>query len=163
MPAIGRDWSQAGVTGLYSQVPSHLIFAHSHLRWRPPTPLTVSDDVRAAQIKQNGYHFLYLTSRAIGQARARALGGARICKTCALGDALQASSTRSFLQGLEQKGIKLPEGTIFMSPDRQPPHTHTSTQPNTRTNGGTQRPSHALRGARAWLAFPGCSRRSRAR
>jgi phosphatidate phosphatase PAH1 len=37
MPAIGRDWSQAGVTGLYSQ------------------------------IKHNGYHFLYLTSRAIGQ------------------------------------------------------------------------------------------------
>jgi phosphatidate phosphatase LPIN len=41
MPLVGRDWSHDGVAGLF------------------------------ASIASNGYHFMYLTSRAIGQVRMR--------------------------------------------------------------------------------------------
>ncbi|KAJ3044700.1 hypothetical protein HDV00_001104 [Rhizophlyctis rosea] len=47
-------------------------------------------------IRKNGYQIMYLTSRAIGQ----------------------ASSTRDYLDGVQQGGNVLPEGPIIMSPDR---------------------------------------------
>jgi phosphatidate phosphatase LPIN len=47
-------------------------------------------------IRQNGYLILYLTSRAIGQ----------------------SSSTRVYLDSIEQGSCQLPEGPIIMSPDR---------------------------------------------
>ena len=66
MTMVGRDWTHAGVAGLYTN------------------------------IRKNGYHLLYLTSRAIGQ----------------------SSSTREYLEGVEQGSQQLPEGPIIMSPDR---------------------------------------------
>jgi phosphatidate phosphatase LPIN len=66
MTMVGRDWTHAGVAGLYTS------------------------------IRKNGYHMLYLTSRAIGQ----------------------SSSTREYLEGIEQGSQQLPEGPIIMSPDR---------------------------------------------
>ncbi len=47
-------------------------------------------------IHQNGYMMLYLTSRPIGQ----------------------SSSTRVYLNSIEQGSCQLPEGPIIMSPDR---------------------------------------------
>lgn len=47
-------------------------------------------------IGRNGYRFLYLTSRPIGQ----------------------ATQTRSYLRGVEQDRYQLPEGPVIMSPDR---------------------------------------------
>ncbi|CAI2381834.1 unnamed protein product [Moneuplotes crassus] len=67
LPRLGKDWSHEGITKLYTD------------------------------IKNNGYEFLYLTSRAIGM----------------------ADSTRNYLQELEQEGsFRLPDGPCIMSPDR---------------------------------------------
>jgi phosphatidate phosphatase LPIN len=63
---VGKDWTHAGVANYYSS------------------------------IAKNGYHFLYLTSRAIGQ----------------------ASYTREYLAGVEQDQYQLPEGPVLLSPDR---------------------------------------------
>jgi phosphatidate phosphatase LPIN len=65
-PLLGSSWSQPGVATLYSRVAT------------------------------NGYKFVYLTSRAIGQANA----------------------TRGYISGLRQGENKLPDGPIVMSPDR---------------------------------------------
>ena len=67
LPRFGKDWSHGGVTELYTN------------------------------IKNNGYEFLYLTSRAIGM----------------------ADSTRAYLQTLQQDAnYRLPDGPCIMSPDR---------------------------------------------
>ncbi|KAI9489466.1 Lipin/Ned1/Smp2-domain-containing protein [Zychaea mexicana] len=63
---IGKDWTHTGVAKLYTDV------------------------------EKNGYQFLYLTSRAIGQ----------------------ADSTRDYLQRVQQNQYQLPEGPVIMSPDR---------------------------------------------
>ncbi|KAJ8323210.1 lipin Ned1 [Batrachochytrium dendrobatidis] len=63
---VGRDWTHAGVASLYTN------------------------------IRRNGYKFLYLTSRAIGQ----------------------ANYTRDYLKKVEQDRFQLPEGPVIMSPDR---------------------------------------------
>jgi hypothetical protein len=49
-----------------------------------------------SEIARNGFQCVYLTSRAIGQ----------------------ANITRSYVRGLKQDGLYLPEGPILMSPDR---------------------------------------------
>ncbi|KAI8143707.1 Lipin/Ned1/Smp2-domain-containing protein [Fennellomyces sp. T-0311] len=63
---IGRDWTHAGIAKLYTDV------------------------------EKNGYQFLYLTSRAIGQ----------------------ADSTRDYLKKVQQNEYHLPVGPVIMSPDR---------------------------------------------
>ncbi|KAJ3252318.1 hypothetical protein HK103_001624 [Boothiomyces macroporosus] len=63
---VGRDWTHEGVANFYTS------------------------------IAKNGYHFLYLTSRAIGQ----------------------AGYTREYLAKVEQNQFQLPEGPILLSPDR---------------------------------------------
>ncbi|RKO99590.1 hypothetical protein CXG81DRAFT_14294, partial [Caulochytrium protostelioides] len=63
---VGRDWTHEGIARLYQS------------------------------ISNNGYHFMYLTSRAIGQ----------------------ATSTREYLKNIDQSGIRLPVGPVIMSPDR---------------------------------------------
>lgn len=63
---IGRDWTHAGVAKLYTDIAS------------------------------NGYNFLYLTSRSVGQ----------------------ADMTRNYLDGVVQEGYKLPKGPVILSPDR---------------------------------------------
>lgn len=63
---IGRDWTHPGVAKLYTD------------------------------IARNGYKFMYLTSRAIGQ----------------------ADVTKEYLRGISQNGFTLPEGPVIMSPDR---------------------------------------------
>ena len=63
---VGKDWTHVGVAQLYSKIAG------------------------------NGYEFLYLTSRAIGQ----------------------AASTRGYLKGVEQDRLQLPDGPVIMSPDR---------------------------------------------
>ncbi|XP_055833746.1 uncharacterized protein LOC129902505 isoform X2 [Solanum dulcamara] len=65
MPLVGMDWSQIGVTHLFSA------------------------------IKENGYHLLFLSARAISQ----------------------AYLTRQFLFNLMQNGEGLPEGPVLTSPD----------------------------------------------
>ncbi|KAH7047139.1 Lipin/Ned1/Smp2-domain-containing protein [Linnemannia elongata] len=62
----GRDWTHLGVAKLFTD------------------------------IRSNGYHILYLTSRAIGQ----------------------ADYTRKYLQKVEQNSYQLPDGPVIMSPDR---------------------------------------------
>lgn len=62
----GKDWTHAGVAKLYTD------------------------------IANNGYHILYLTSRAIGQ----------------------ADYTRKYLKNVEQDNYYLPDGPVIMSPDR---------------------------------------------
>ncbi|KAF9971254.1 hypothetical protein BGZ73_005830 [Actinomortierella ambigua] len=62
----GKDWTHLGVAKLYTD------------------------------IVNNGYHVLYLTSRAIGQ----------------------ADYTRKYLKGVEQDNYQLPDGPVIMSPDR---------------------------------------------
>lgn len=47
-------------------------------------------------IANNGYNVMYLTARSVGQ----------------------ADSTRSYLQGIDQNGYKLPDGPVILSPDR---------------------------------------------
>eukprot|EP00920_Eleutheroschizon_duboscqi_P004430 GHVT01010195.1.p1 GENE.GHVT01010195.1~~GHVT01010195.1.p1 ORF type:complete len:296 (-),score=55.79 GHVT01010195.1:1040-1927(-) len=67
MPIVGCDWSHAGVAEAFSR------------------------------IRDAGYHVLYLTARAIGQ----------------------ADSTRDYLFGLTQdQTAKLPDGPLVLSPDR---------------------------------------------
>lgn len=63
---VGKDWTHVGVAQLYSKIAA------------------------------NGYEFLYLTSRAIGQ----------------------AASTRGYLKAVEQDRLQLPDGPVIMSPDR---------------------------------------------
>ncbi|KAI8591384.1 Lipin/Ned1/Smp2-domain-containing protein [Geranomyces variabilis] len=63
---VGKDWTHSGIASLYTN------------------------------IRKNGYHILYLTSRAIGQ----------------------AGTTREYLSKVEQGGFQLPEGPVIMSPDR---------------------------------------------
>lgn len=63
---IGRDWTHLGVAKLYTEIAA------------------------------NGYNFLYLTSRSVGQ----------------------ADTTRAYLNGVMQEGYKLPKGPTIMSPDR---------------------------------------------
>ncbi|KAI8881900.1 LNS2-domain-containing protein [Backusella circina FSU 941] len=63
---IGKDWTHNGVAKLYTD------------------------------IANNGYHFLYLTSRAIGQ----------------------ADYTRDYLKKVIQDKYQLPDGPVIMSPDR---------------------------------------------
>jgi phosphatidate phosphatase LPIN len=63
---IGKDWTHNGVAKLYTD------------------------------IANNGYHFLYLTSRAIGQ----------------------ADYTRDYLKKVIQDKFQLPDGPVIMSPDR---------------------------------------------
>lgn len=64
---IGRDWTHIGVAKLYTDIAS------------------------------NGYNFLYLTSRSIGQ----------------------ADTTRTYLSGVVQEGgYRLPKGPVILSPDR---------------------------------------------
>ncbi|KAG9324351.1 hypothetical protein KVV02_004946 [Mortierella alpina] len=62
----GKDWTHSGVAKLYTD------------------------------IVNNGYHILYLTSRAIGQ----------------------ADYTRKYLKNVEQNNYQLPDGPVIMSPDR---------------------------------------------
>ncbi|KAK5744424.1 lipin Ned1 [Elasticomyces elasticus] len=65
--SIGRDWTHQGVAKLYTEIAS------------------------------NGYNFLYLTSRSVGQ----------------------ADMTRAYLKGVVQdSGFKLPGGPVILSPDR---------------------------------------------
>lgn len=64
--SIGRDWTHSGVAKLYTE------------------------------ISANGYNFLYLTSRSVGQ----------------------ADMTRAYLDGVLQDGYKLPKGPVILSPDR---------------------------------------------
>lgn len=64
---VGRDWTHSDVAKLYSD------------------------------IERNGYRFVYLTSRSLGQ----------------------ANSTRGYLRSVEQNGrFQLPDGPVIMSPDR---------------------------------------------
>ncbi|KAI9143169.1 Lipin/Ned1/Smp2-domain-containing protein [Paraphysoderma sedebokerense] len=63
---VGKDWTHSGVAPLYTA------------------------------IRSNGYHILYLTSRAIGQAQ----------------------YTRNYLTKVEQGQYQLPDGPVIMSPDR---------------------------------------------
>ncbi|XAR69001.1 Phosphatidate phosphatase [Bertholletia excelsa] len=65
MPLVGKDWTQSGVARLF------------------------------CAIKENGYHLLFLSARAI----------------------VQAYLTRSFLLNLKQDGKALPSGPVVISPD----------------------------------------------
>ncbi|KAL4217721.1 Lipin-3 [Mactra antiquata] len=64
LPVVGRDWSQSGVAQLYSR------------------------------IADNGYKFLYLSARAIGQSKL----------------------TKDLLQNIKQGEMTLPEGPLLLSP-----------------------------------------------
>ena len=64
LPMIGKDWSQAGIANLYSM------------------------------IARNGYKFMYLSARAIGQSK----------------------TTRDYLRWVQQEDLKLPEGPLLLSP-----------------------------------------------
>jgi len=66
LPIMGRDWSHSGVVNLY------------------------------ANIKANGYHMLYLTSRAIGQ----------------------AGLTKGYINTLKHGDVLMPPGPVFLSPNR---------------------------------------------
>ncbi|CAD2097434.1 HAD superfamily protein, putative [Plasmodium vinckei petteri] len=66
MPIVGKDWSHDGVSQLFNK------------------------------IHNNGYHILYLTARAIGQ----------------------ADSTREYLFRFKRNDNKLPDGPLILSPDR---------------------------------------------
>ncbi|KAK5121105.1 hypothetical protein LTR85_005589 [Meristemomyces frigidus] len=63
---VGRDWTHQGVAKLYTDIAA------------------------------NGYNFLYLTSRSVGQ----------------------ADNTRAYLNGVVQDGFRLPKGPVILSPDR---------------------------------------------
>lgn len=63
---LGRDWTHQGVAKLYTEIAA------------------------------NGYNFLYLTSRSVGQ----------------------ADTTRAYLNGVTQEGFRLPKGPVILSPDR---------------------------------------------
>lgn len=64
LPIIGNNWAQMGVTNLFTQ------------------------------IENNGYKFLYLSARAIGQAK----------------------TTRDYLRSISQDEIVLPDGPVLLSP-----------------------------------------------
>lgn len=64
--SLGRDWTHQGVAKLFSDIAA------------------------------NGYNFLYLTSRSVGQ----------------------ADTTRAYLDGVVQDGYRLPKGPVILSPDR---------------------------------------------
>jgi len=64
IPMIGSDWSQAGIAQLYQM------------------------------ILRNGYKFLYLSARAIGQSQ----------------------QTRDYLRSVKQNKTKLPDGPLLLSP-----------------------------------------------
>ena len=64
LPIIGRDWSQSGVAQLYTS------------------------------INTNGYKFLYLSARAIGQSKV----------------------TKDLLKSIKQEVHVLPEGPLLLSP-----------------------------------------------
>ena len=64
MPILGRDWSQSGVADLFTR------------------------------INKNGYRMIYLSARAIGQAR----------------------STKDMLKSIKQGNLVLPDGPIFLNP-----------------------------------------------
>lgn len=63
-PMIGRDWAQSGVASLFTK------------------------------IVNNGYHIVYLSARAIGQ----------------------ASITKEYLASIRQGEVNLPDGPIFLNP-----------------------------------------------
>lgn len=65
-PMVGKDWTHAGIAKFYSDIVQH------------------------------GYKIMYLTSRAIGQAKI----------------------TKEYLQSVNQENFELPEGPLIMSPDR---------------------------------------------
>jgi len=65
LPVIGQDWAQSGVAQLFTE------------------------------ISNNGYHIMYLSARAIGQ----------------------ASITKDYLQSVKQDDVCLPDGPIFLNPD----------------------------------------------
>jgi phosphatidate phosphatase LPIN len=64
LPYITTDWSQAGIAQLYQM------------------------------ISRNGYKFLYLSARAIGQSKL----------------------TRDYLRGVRQSDVNLPDGPLLLSP-----------------------------------------------
>jgi len=64
IPMIGSDWSQAGIAQLYQM------------------------------IHRNGYKFLYLSARAIGQSQL----------------------TRDYLRNVKQNNTRLPDGPLLLSP-----------------------------------------------
>ncbi|CAB3371054.1 Hypothetical predicted protein [Cloeon dipterum] len=64
LPVLGRDWAQSGVAQLFTK------------------------------IKNNGYRLLYLSARAIGQAR----------------------TTRDYLKSIKQGDLSLPEGPLLLNP-----------------------------------------------
>ena len=64
IPMIGSDWAQAGIAQLYQM------------------------------IHRNGYKFLYLSARAIGQSQL----------------------TRDYLRSLKQSNTRLPDGPLLLSP-----------------------------------------------
>ena len=64
LPIIGRDWAQSGVASLFTK------------------------------IVNNGYHIVYLSARAIGQ----------------------ASITKDYLASVKQGEVNLPDGPIFLNP-----------------------------------------------
>jgi phosphatidate phosphatase LPIN len=64
LPYIATDWSQAGIAQLYQM------------------------------ISRNGYKFLYLSARAIGQSKL----------------------TRDYLRGVRQSDVNLPDGPLLLSP-----------------------------------------------
>ena len=65
LPAIGHDWAQSGVAQLFSK------------------------------IRNNGYHIMYLSARAIGQ----------------------ATITKDYLHSVKQGEVHLPDGPLFLNPD----------------------------------------------
>jgi phosphatidate phosphatase LPIN len=65
LPMVGRDWAQSGVADLFSK------------------------------IRANGYHIMYLSARAIGQ----------------------ASMTKDYLELLRQGEVCLPDGPVFLNPE----------------------------------------------
>jgi len=65
LPVIGRDWAQSGVAELFTK------------------------------IRNNGYHIMYLSARAIGQ----------------------ATITKDYLQSVKQGDVTLPDGPLFLNPE----------------------------------------------
>ena len=64
LPVLGKDWTHPGVAELYNKM------------------------------KENGYKFLYLSSRAIGQAR----------------------HTKGYLKSVIQDKVSLPDGPLLLNP-----------------------------------------------
>ena len=64
LPIIGRDWAQSGVASLFTKIAT------------------------------NGYHIVYLSARAIGQ----------------------ASVTKDYIRSIRQNDLNLPDGPLFLNP-----------------------------------------------